>query len=271
MKSLFLGIAFVVLIGIGGFVYGNALERPFEPITCPLDAKLCPDGTSVGRAGTSCVFPACPPPNTSVAELGIAFAIPFGFSETEPRAGSVVAYASDATPEPEAEIIISTFAVASSSTALLTLFYANEARARRRSAISRFARFASDNETMHVVVLSALSQKHGAPGFVRHFMIPMLIAFFFFWMSYALYLIRPRWSLELNYLFEQHAFDQYSAFLTQNESLLRQRSIESEFLAWYGRHPRSEYEFLRSVRNDELVHRNRSIHEIALHESRGRE
>lgn len=47
---------------------------------------------------------------------------------------------------------------------------------------------------------------------------------------------------------------------------LKACSIESEFLAWYGRHPRSEYEFFRSVHNDEIVHRNRSIHEIRLHE-----
>jgi hypothetical protein len=46
---------------------------------------------------------------------------------------------------------------------------------------------------------------------------------------------------------------------------LSREMIESEFLSWYGRHPRSEYEFFRSVRNDELVHRNRSIHEIGLH------
>ena len=84
-------------------------------------------------------------------------------------------------------------------------------------------------------------------------------------MSYILYLLNPRWSLETNYLFEQHAFDQYSLFLTQNEAALKSKSIEGEFLAWYGRHPRSQYEFFRSVRNDELVHRNRSVREISLH------
>ncbi|MBI5406019.1 hypothetical protein HY972_03240 [Candidatus Kaiserbacteria bacterium] len=151
---------------------------------------------------------------------------------------------------------------------LLTLFYSNERRALKLSTIARFAHFASENETMHVVVISTLARKEKRAGIVRHTLIPTLFAFFYFWLSYLLYFINPRWSLETNYLFEQHAFDQYSLFLAENEEMLKSRSIESEFLAQYGRHPRSQYEFFRSVRNDEIIHRNRSIHEIALHEKR---
>ncbi|MHB1163343.1 MAG: alternative oxidase [Minisyncoccota bacterium] len=149
---------------------------------------------------------------------------------------------------------------------LLTLFYADEARALKLSTISRFARFASDNETMHVVVISALARKEQPAGVIRHTLIPMFFAFFYFWMSYLIYLINPRWSFETNYIFEQHAFDQYSLFLRDNEASLKAKPIESEFLAWYGRHPRSQYEFFQSVRNDEIVHRNQSIHEIGFHE-----
>ncbi|MHB0865573.1 MAG: alternative oxidase [Minisyncoccota bacterium] len=149
---------------------------------------------------------------------------------------------------------------------LLTLFYADETRALKLSTISRFARFASDNETMHVVVISALARKEQPAGVIRHTLIPMFFAFFYFWMSYLIYLINPRWSFETNYIFEQHAFDQYSLFLKDNEAMLKSKPIESEFLAWYGRHPRSQYEFFQSVRNDEIVHRNQSIHEIGFHE-----
>lgn len=152
---------------------------------------------------------------------------------------------------------------------LLTMFYADEKRALKLSAISRFARFASDNETMHVVVISALARKEQRSGVIRHTLIPMIFAFFYFWLSYLLYLVNPRWSLETNYLFEQHAFDQYSLFLKENEVALKAKPIESDFLAWYGRHPRSQYEFFRSVRNDEIVHRNQSIHEIDAHRKHG--
>ena len=72
-------------------------------------------------------------------------------------------------------------------------------------------------------------------------------------------------SLELNYLFEKHAYEQYQAFLTREGDRLKQESMCSEFLAFYGREAKSEYEFFESVRNDELIHRNRSIREIKEH------
>lgn len=147
---------------------------------------------------------------------------------------------------------------------LLTMFYSDEKRALIFSSIAQFAQFASDNETMHVVVISSLSHKEQHAGFIRYTLIPMLFAFFYFWVSYIIYFISPRTSLEINYIFEQHAFDQYSLFLKENEESLKSKSVGSEFLTWYGRTPRSQYEFFRSVRNDEIVHRNKSIHEISL-------
>lgn len=33
-----------------------------EPIACTLEAKICPDGTAVGRTGPNCEFAACPEP-----------------------------------------------------------------------------------------------------------------------------------------------------------------------------------------------------------------
>jgi hypothetical protein len=150
---------------------------------------------------------------------------------------------------------------------LFTLFYSNEKRALRLTRVSRFARFSSDNETMHVVVISGLARKEQRAGVIRHTIIPMLFSFFYFWVSYLLYMINPRWSLETNYLFESHAFEQYDLFIKLYETELRTKPIESEFLAWYGRHPRSQYEFFMSVRNDEIVHRNQSIHAITQHES----
>ncbi len=159
---------------------------------------------------------------------------------------------------------------ASAAFTLLTLFYADEQRALKLSNITRFTRFASDNETMHVVVISQLAKGEGRAGFFRHFLVPMIFGFFYFWASYLIYLLNTRWSLELNYVFEQHAFDQYSRFLAEHEEALKKKPVISEFLAWYGRHPVSQYEFFRSVRNDEIVHRNRSIREIELNRRHGK-
>ena len=123
MKSLLLGIAFIVILGVGGLVYRNAVEYPTRPIACPVDALVCPDGTSVARTGSSCTFPACPPPNVSLAEVGIAYAVPEGFvSTTLPDSASVAAYEMPGTtPQEPSHIIIRRFAIGASSTALATI------------------------------------------------------------------------------------------------------------------------------------------------------
>lgn len=139
---------------------------------------------------------------------------------------------------------------------LLTLFYTNEKRALSLTESARFSRLAQDNETMHVVVISSLV----AGGGMRYSIIPVIFAWFYFWASYVLYMANPRWSFALNYLFEQHAYHQYSRFIEREAEHLRITPIDSEFLRRYGRNVRSQLEFFQSVRNDELIHRNQSLH-----------
>jgi hypothetical protein len=123
MKTLLLGIAFIILVGVGGLVYRNAVEHPSQPIACPLDALVCPDGTAVGRTGSSCTFPACPLPNVLLAEVGISYAIPSGFAEVAlPDAASVAAYdASSTASSSAAHLIIRSYTVDASSTPLATI------------------------------------------------------------------------------------------------------------------------------------------------------
>lgn len=153
----------------------------------------------------------------------------------------------------------------SASYTLLTALFSNESHAIRLCKMAAFGRFAQDNETMHVVVISSLVRKMKKDGFFRHTLVPILFSFFYFWVIYVLYMFSHRAALELNYLFESHAYSQYQRFLKENEDALRSRPICSDFLAFYGREVKSEYEFFESVRNDELIHRNRSIHEIESH------
>lgn len=145
---------------------------------------------------------------------------------------------------------------------LLTLFYSNEQRAINLLKISLFARLAQDNETMHVVVISQIAKHEHPSGIISGTLIPVLFAFFYFWAAYLLYIFNSKYALELNYLFEQHAFNQYSEFLKEHEEDLKKKSVSSDFLKWYGRDSKNQYDFFRSVRNDELTHRNQSIEEI---------
>lgn len=115
---------------------------------------------------------------------------------------------------------------------------------------------------MHVVVITQICKRLRCTGFFRHTLIPLLFAFFYFWTIYLLYMVSPKAALELNFLFESHAYAQYQEFLEREGERLRDTPIVSDFLAFYGREVRSEYELFESIRNDELVHRNRSIREM---------
>ncbi len=59
---------------------------------------------------------------------------------------------------------------------LMTMFYADEQRALRLAETEDFARIAQDNETMHVVVVSALARTEERSGFLRDTAIPLLFA-----------------------------------------------------------------------------------------------
>lgn len=147
---------------------------------------------------------------------------------------------------------------------LLTAFFGDESYAVRLCKMTAFSRFAQDNETMHVVVISHLARENKHIGWFRHWFVPLTFAFFYFWTIYILYMFSHRAALELNYLFESHAYTQYQRFLDERGNELRKKPLMSEFLQFYGREARNEYEFFESVRNDELIHRNRSIREIGL-------
>ncbi len=92
MKQLIAGIVILLVIGVGGFLYRNMLEHPApspsEPVACTQEAKLCPDGTSVGRAGPACEFAVCAFPNVELASMHLAFAVPTGYVENRNALGS---------------------------------------------------------------------------------------------------------------------------------------------------------------------------------------
>lgn len=82
-KNALLAIAVVFLIGgISYITWSKFLSEP-EPVFCTQEAKLCPDGSYVGRTGPKCEFAACPGENASASwktftdsERGISFRYP---------------------------------------------------------------------------------------------------------------------------------------------------------------------------------------------------
>lgn len=91
MKQLIAGIVLIIVVGLGGFLYRNILERNAIPqpgeTACTMEAKVCPDGQSVGRSGPVCAFAPCPLPNVELSAIGIAFAIPGGYVQNQAAPG----------------------------------------------------------------------------------------------------------------------------------------------------------------------------------------
>lgn len=104
MKQLIAGVVLIVVVGVGAFLYRNVVERPgtgAPETACTMEAKVCPDGTAVGRTGPSCSFAPCMLPNVDIADKHVAFAIPAGYSPDEQAYGAdtslIAAFAKPAT------------------------------------------------------------------------------------------------------------------------------------------------------------------------------
>jgi|SRR5579872_508469 len=66
-KKIFISVVLVVFI-VFGVVFYFAFKGSFyanHPVACTMEAKLCPDGTSVGRSGPNCDFAPCPNATTT--------------------------------------------------------------------------------------------------------------------------------------------------------------------------------------------------------------
>ncbi len=50
----------VLIIGAALLIVFSSMNNPMGPIACTLDAKICPDGSAVGRTGPNCEFEECP-------------------------------------------------------------------------------------------------------------------------------------------------------------------------------------------------------------------
>jgi|GEM_PF-415312 len=124
MKTLIAGIVLIVVLGVGGFFYRNVLEHPGAPTVsgtvCTADAKLCPDGTAVGRTGPNCEFAACAYPNVSIADAKVAFAVPAGYTADENAYGadpSLIAAFSNGTSSPSDSIVVRDYPIPAGETA----------------------------------------------------------------------------------------------------------------------------------------------------------
>jgi ubiquinol oxidase len=139
------------------------------------------------------------------------------------------------------------------------------ARHRRRSALARriFGRIVQtraeqDNEQWHLLILQDLAQRDGLrQSFARHRLAPWLIAFFYYHVSWLLFLVAPEWSLRLNADFEDHAEHEYMRYVAEHPEL-ETRPDPGSYAAEYGRYA-SIADLLRQIGHDERTHKLDSL------------
>ncbi|MDP2709375.1 MAG: hypothetical protein Q8O93_05045 [bacterium] len=66
-KQIIILSVLIAILVLGGTAYGIYywLDEPAQT-GCTMEAKLCPDGSAVGRSGPNCEFAACPVENGQV-------------------------------------------------------------------------------------------------------------------------------------------------------------------------------------------------------------
>lgn len=123
------------------------------------------------------------------------------------------------------------------------------------------ARADQDNEQWHLLIMQDLVQRNGMrQSWLRHRMLPWMISFFYYHVSWVLFLIRPAWSYRLNAEFEDHAEHEYMTFVAAHPELDHEPD-PGTYAAEYGRFA-SVADLVRQIGHDERVHKLDSLHRI---------
>lgn len=124
----------------------------------------------------------------------------------------------------------------------------------------RVSRIQQDNEQWHLLILEELVEREGTRlGFVRHRVLPQILAFFYYQLSWLLYAVRPDWSYRLNADFEDHAEHEYALMVKENPAW-EETPYDGTFIEYgtYG----SLAELFRQIGYDERLHKLESIAEL---------
>jgi ubiquinol oxidase len=115
-----------------------------------------------------------------------------------------------------------------------------------------------DNEQWHLLILEELLNEQGErQPFIRYRVIPQIIAFAYYQLSWVLYAIKPAWSYRLNADFEDHAEHEYAQFVEENPQLA-DRPYEGLFADEYGRFD-TLADLFRQIGYDERMHKLESL------------
>ncbi|WP_455377203.1 alternative oxidase [Petrachloros mirabilis] len=145
----------------------------------------------------------------------------------------------------------------------ITQNYEHEDFARRVFEHVRESRHQQDNEQWHLLILEEWIHRHKiAENFLLYRVAPQIIAFFYYQISWLMYVIRPEWSYRLNVDFETHAEHEYMLFVQEHPEL-EQTPFESAFKKDYGNFV-TMADVIRQIGYDERVHKNESMAKLGM-------
>lgn len=144
----------------------------------------------------------------------------------------------------------------------MTHTYSKPDFARRIFDFVKESRDQQDNEQWHLLILEEIVQKKGMKeNFFLARVLPQFAAFFYYHVSWLLYVIKPSLSYRLNADFEDHAEHEYMGFVKENPGL-EQEPFESSFEADYGQFENLA-DLFRQIGLDERMHKEESLNRIA--------
>jgi ubiquinol oxidase len=124
------------------------------------------------------------------------------------------------------------------------------------------SRHQQDNEQWHLLILEELTRTlEVKERFVRHRVVPRILAMVYYQLSLVLYLLKPVWSLRLNADFEDHAEHEYALFVEEHPEL-EDMPFDSHFVADYGTFD-SLADLFRQIARDERMHKEESLAALA--------
>lgn len=143
----------------------------------------------------------------------------------------------------------------------MTHTYSTPNFARRIFDFVKESREQQDNEQWHLLILEELIHKRNIPEkILLHRILPQVIAFTYYHISWVLYVINPALSYRMNADFEDHAEHEYMEYVTDHPEL-EGIPFSSDFAEDYGAYENLADVF-RRIGLDERHHKESSLERI---------
>jgi len=117
----------------------------------------------------------------------------------------------------------------------------------------RVSRWEQDNEQWHLLILEELTRELPRGSWLKSRVLPQILAFGYYQLSWIMYAIRPAWSYRLNADFEDHAEHEYASLVAEHPEW-ESTPYTGSFVDDFGRFD-SLADLFRQICYDERLHK----------------